>query len=226
MSHLINEISGNTSDRQGDVTAPNITALTDVAFTSLTADQGVKYNGSSWVNDSASLSAYTSVVYTNGVSGLGADGYTYPPPSYMNSTHYAYARVITTNGVVIMNEIDLGTDIEATRHIANFSNSQYCQGFQIAAGVKAILSADVVCEGTNSTAYRDLRWQTIGGTALGPITRVQVQSGKNRHTIYGYIEASESVEVALKMVAGSGTIGFNMDTATRENVVVIAKKVL
>ena len=140
----------------------------------------------------------------------------------MDANHYLFARVIIS-GTVLMYEQDLAShDIQTVRHVASGGASEYCKGFEIAAGTRAILSADVVCEGTNSTAYRDVRWQTTGGTALGPIMRVQVLSGKNRHTIWGFIDASVDTEVALKMISAELRL---CRYRTRENVIVIAKKV-
>lgn len=229
MSHLLNEIQGNTLDKNGDVNAPSINDLDDVLLSTPSNNQVLKYDegNSRWINDSWAMENFHSIFYTNGYSLAGATGYTYPPPYYMDPDYYAFIRINATGGVVIANAIDLNTDIVTTKHNANpgATNSIYGKGFQIAAGVKAILSADMVCEGTNSTAYRDVRWETTSGTALGPIQRVQVLSGKNRHTVWGYIDASVDTEVALKMTDGSGTIGFNQDTQTRDNVIVMAKRI-
>lgn len=225
MSHLINEVSGNSADREGDVIAPAIDDLSNVSFTSLTANQSLKYDGSNWVNSVVDTFDYVSHFRTNGATRSSLNGYTYPPPFYMDANNYLFARVIIS-GVVLMYETDIANnDIQTNRHVGAAGTAEYCKGFTIKAGVRALLSADVVCEGTNSTAYRDVRWSTTGGTALGPIMRVQVLSGKNRNTVWGYIDASVDTDVALRMTAGSGTIGFNQDTATRENVFVIAKKV-
>ena len=62
---------------------------------------------------------------------------------------------------------------------------------------------------SSSGSYVDVQWQTGGGTALGPITRIG-RSNEKRNSCIGYVEVSTTATVGLYIHAISGA-KYNLD---------------
>lgn len=88
--------------------------------------------------------------------------------------------------------------------------TRYVNGVDISSAGTYRLSLDW-CVGSlsSSGSYVDVQWQTAGGAALGPITRIG-RSDEKRNSCVGYIEVSTTATVGLYVHAISGA-KYNLD---------------
>jgi hypothetical protein len=226
MSHNKIKVGGQGPNVNGEITV-SINNLSDVDITSPSDGQAIGYDGSNFTASTPSLATFDNSSYwrTNGATQGTLSNYN---TSYENPFYLAARYKINIYLMEFSNSSD--NNIVADTRALN-ANSIYATGFTIrySPSQKALLMCDlVIAENSSSGAYIDVQWQTSAGVALGPIVRVHRQSGYNRQTVFGYIDtAGETavVDVGLKRLAQSGTLGWAQSTDTRQNVIFFAKLV-
>lgn len=226
MSHNQIKIAGQTPNVSGEITV-SINDLSDVNTSGVANGQAIGYDGSNFTASDPSLTFTDSSYWrTNGVTQSTLSNYntSYENPFYLAARYKVNAVYLMEFGH------SSNLNIFADTYAIN-SNSVYATGFIIkySPSQKVLLMCDlVIAENSTSTGYIDVQWQTSAGVALGPIVRVHRQSGYNRQTVYGYIDTdgeTSQVEVGLKRLAQSGTLGWAQSTDTRQNVIFFSKLV-
>lgn len=226
MSHNQIKIAGQSPNVSGEITF-SINDLSDVNITTPSNGQAIGYDGSNFTVSDPSLTFTDSSYWrTNGVTQSTLSNYNtaYENPFYLAARYKLNAIILMESGD--SSDINIVADTYAIS-----SNSIYATGFTIrySPPQKVLLMCDlVIAENSTSTGYIDVQWQTSAGVALGPIVRVHRQSGYNRQTVYGYIDTSGEtavVDVGLKRLAQSGTLGWAQSTDTRQNVIFFSKLV-
>lgn len=222
MSHIINTINSKPLDTDGATTL-SVNEVNDITLTTPAAGQALKYDGSGWVNDDVAGS-YDLLSYglTNGVAhGNLASGFyssfltVYETPFFLAMRYKEYS--------ILMNNYDTSNILVYQKQIN--VNAIYDVGFTVEANVNCLLCVDMVqTEVDPAGTYVDVQWQTITGTALGPIVRT-ISKGYNRQTIYGFISTSAQTIVGLKRVGNSASFGCNQSTETRQECIFAAREV-
>jgi hypothetical protein len=222
MTHLVDKINTNKQNISGKTTI-NINDINDVTISNLQTNDMLKYSNSSFNNSPSDvLNPKSSYPLTNGYSVSTAtdyQNYTYfESPFYLACRHNYYTVAI----------MDFFNDSDNTILKPNLnSNSGYITGVSIKANQPTLLFCySALSEDSDSTAYIDLQWQTVTGTPLGPITRFMRLENNNRNTVIGYINSSVDVDVGLKRLTGNSSYGWMMSSKSRENFIMIAKRVL
>lgn len=226
MSHNKIKVGGQSPNVSGEITV-SINDLSDVNITTPADGQAVGYDGSNFTaSDPSSITEFLNSSYwrTNGTTQGTLANYNtiYENPFY-------FAARYKLNTIILMESGDSSDSNITADTTAINSNSIYSTGFTIrySPSQRVLLMCDlVIAENSTSTGYIDVQWQTSAGDALGPIVRVHRQSGYNRQTVYGYIDTDGEtavVDVGLKRLVQSGTLGWAQSTATRENVIFFSK---
>jgi hypothetical protein len=222
MSYLKTAVNAQTPDADGDITV-NVEHLNDVTLTTPAAGQGLKYDGSGWINDDVTGSFdQLSYSVTSGAAlgNLSAGYYT----SIMTGFETPFFLAIRQKEAAVLMNITDTSNISVYKKQINV-NSIYNVGFTVEANVNALMCVDLVhTEVDPAGTYVDVQWQTTTGTALGPIVRV-ISKEYNRQTIYGFISTTSQTIVGLKRIANSASFGVNQSTATRQECIFSAREV-
>ena len=222
MSHLVDNVNSQEANKEGAIVL-NVNHLNDVTLTTPAVGQGLKYDGSNWVNDdvtgSFNLLSY-SITSGAALGNLSAGYYT----SIMTGFETPFFLAIRQKEAAVLMNITDTSNISVYKKQINI-NSIYNVGFTVEANVNALMCVDLVhTEVDPAGTYVDVQWQTTTGTALGPIVRI-ISKGYNRQTIYGFISTTSQTIVGLKRIANSASFGVNQSTATRQECIFAAREV-
>lgn len=221
MTHLLDEINSVNQATSGQVTL-DISDINDITISNVQTNDMLQVSGSAFVN-TTSDSLVKRSSYT-----IRKSGYNVPTASgYVTSLEYGGFYLACRHnyyGNTIMNFFNNSDNTILTSNLN--SNSGYITGVNVKANQPTLLFCySALSEDSSSTAYIDLQWQTSTGTALGPKTRFKILANNNRNTVVGYINPSVDTNVGLKRIANSGSYGWMMSEVTRNNFIMIAKRV-
>ena len=222
MSYLKTAVNAQTPDADGDITV-NVEHLNDVTLTTPAVGQGLKYDGSNWVNDDVTGSFdLLSYSITSGaiLCNLSAGYYS----SIMTGFETPFLLAVRQKEYSVLMNITDTSNLSVYKKTIN-TNSIYNVGFTVEANVNALLCVDLVhSDADPAGTYVDVQWQTTTGTALGPIVRT-ISTAYNRQTIYGFISTTSQTIVGLKRIGNSASFGINQSTATRQECIFSAREV-
>tara|TARA_B100001094_G_scaffold321975_1_gene370582 strand:- start:508 stop:1182 length:675 start_codon:yes stop_codon:yes gene_type:complete len=223
MSHLVETVNTNEPNITANISL-NIDELDDVTLSTPSSGQGLKYDGSEWINDDVSGS-YDLMSYsiTNGTAhgNLAAGFYS----SFLLSFETPFFLAIRYREVPILMSNFNTSNIIILQKVIN-TNAIYNVGFRISANKKVLLCVDLShCDADVAGTFVDLQWQTSAGVKLGPVVRTITTGSYNRQTIYGFISTTVETDVGLMRINNSAAFGSNQSTTIRQNCVFASREV-
>jgi len=224
MSHNKVKVAGKSPNQEGDISV-NLNDLNDVSITSVSTNQGLKYNGANWANDSITSTSFNLAAYsqTTGTA-YSTNAANYEDYTYLESDGFYLSTRWNDQAVFLMDITD--SNYASIHKTAIAPGAQYISAVLVKANNPTLLQLDLVlAEFSDTTAIVDLQWQDQSGNKYGPIMRLNMQNGYNRTTLVGFANPSTDTLIGIKRVFSSGYYRFNFSTADRQEYKLLARKV-
>jgi len=224
MSHNKVKVAGKSPSQTGDISV-SLNDLNNVSITSVSTNEGLKYNGATWVNDSITSTSFNLAAYseTTGVA-YSTNAANYADYTYLESDGFYLSTRWNDQAVFLMDITD--SNYASIHKTAIAPGAQYISAVLVKANNPTLLQLDLVlAEFSDTTAIVDLQWQDQSGNKYGPIMRLNMQNGYNRTTLVGFANPSTDTLIGIKRVFSSGYYRFNFSTADRQEYKLLARKV-
>jgi len=224
MSHNKVKVAGKSPNQEGDISV-SLNDLNDVSITSVSTNQGLKYNGGTWANDSITSTSFDLASYsqTTGAA-YSTNAANYEDYTYLEYDGFYLSTRWNDQALFLMDITD--STYSSIHKTAISQGAQYISAVLVKANNPTLLQLDLVlAEFSDTTAIVDLQWQDQSGNKYGPIMRLNMQNGYNRTTLVGFANPSTDTLIGIKRVFSSGYYRFNFSTADRQEYKLLARKV-
>ena len=224
MSHNKVKVAGKSPNQEGDISV-SLNDLNDVSITSVSTNQGLKYNGGTWANDSITSTSFDLAAYsqTTGTS-YSTNAANYEDYTYLESDGFYLSTRWNDQALFLMDITD--SNYSSIHKTVVAPGAQYISAVLVKANNPTLLQLDLVlAEFSDTTAIVELQWQDQSGNKYGPIMRLNMQNGYNRTTLVGFANPSTDTLIGIKRVFSSGYYRFNFSTADRQEYKLLARKV-
>jgi len=224
MSHNKVKVAGKSPNQEGDISV-NLNDLNDVSITSVSTNQGLKYNGGTWANDSITSTSFDLASYsqTTGAA-YSSNAANYADYTYLESDGFYLSTRWNDQALFLMDITD--SNYSSIHKTVVAPGAQYISAVLVKANNPTLLQLDLVlAEFSDTTAIVELQWQDQSGNKYGPIMRLNMQNGYNRTTLVGFANPSTDTLIGIKRVFSSGYYRFNFSTADRQEYKLLARKV-
>lgn len=198
MSHNVLDLAGNTPSRTGDVSSIATSDLGDVSG-SPASTEALTYNGANWTPAAAPSAAAPDVVATLGgyVATFSLGGSQLYPVGNMYFMGFSNTNSLKVDGYHDLTYARWITFGGATAWTAAGSVNR----LELQPGTYQFKFQHITYSGLASP-YVDVRWETVGGTALGPVGRIGTKD--QPCNVYGAAVFASTTTIGLNIIAKSG----------------------